>query len=77
MSETFDPNPYQGPQEASSRDASYLEPAVGTPKTFGILNIIFASLLMLCGMCYGVYVGMFAAASLSAMSPKTPGIVPE
>jgi hypothetical protein len=41
-----------------------VEPNTSTPKTIGILNIVFASLLMLCGGCYGIQL-----IAQSAMAP--------
>jgi hypothetical protein len=49
-----------------------VEPKPTTAKVIGILNIIFASLLLLCGLCAGFYVLIF-----SSMGPLLAGQQPQ
>src|SRR5262249_12326211 len=44
-----------------ARDVPVVVPDRGTPRTIGILNIIFGGLLLLCGACYGAYSPMLVA----------------
>jgi hypothetical protein len=46
------------------------EPNYSTPKTIGMLNIIFASLLLLCGACYAVQMMFQQALSQAMMGPQ-------
>src|SRR4051794_32370750 len=36
--------------------SGYVVPNVRIPKVVGILNIVFASAILICGLCMGVYV---------------------
>src|SRR4051794_6519455 len=36
--------------------SGYVVPNVRIPKVLGILNIVFASAILICGLCMGVYV---------------------
>jgi hypothetical protein len=49
-----------------------VEPKTTTAKVIGILNIVFASLLLLCGLCMGFYVLIF-----SSMGPLMAGQQPQ
>ena len=53
--------PYDSPRFGGE---THLEPNPGPAKTLGILNVVFACGLLLCGTCYGFYTVLF-----SAMSP--------
>ena len=52
--------PTDGASSWSALDGN-VEPNTGIPKTIGALNIIFASLLLLCGVCSGLYTAMQSA----------------
>jgi hypothetical protein len=46
-------------------------PKTATPKVIGILNIVFGSLLMLCGICFGLSLAMqFTMAPMFAMQQQ-------
>ena len=54
----------RSPSEPEAVGAIYEEPTTGTPKVIGTLNIVFASILMLCGACY--------AAQMAAQTMMAP-----
>jgi hypothetical protein len=54
-------SPWTDEFDDASPVASGVEPKPTTAKVIGILNIIFASLLLLCGLCAGFYVLIFSS----------------